>query len=108
LAFAEELGHRVGVALENAILFEAAHAAVKIRDEFLSIASHELRTPITALQLQLQMEARKQPDERLSHAFQVSLKQVTRLSALIDDLLDVSRIQRGKLSCEFADCDLSE
>lgn len=89
--------------------------AVKARDEFLSIASHELRTPITSLKLQLQMLRRgvnpadnKVPaSERLARTLDLSVNQIDRLTLLVNDLLDVSRIESGKLTYAFAEEDLS-
>jgi PAS domain S-box-containing protein len=111
----EELGRRVGASVENALLYEAARKAIVVRDEFLSIASHELKTPITSLRLQLQL-AQKQlrPDlnqipspERLSKTFKVSIDQVDRLTHLIEDLLDVTRIQAGRVSFNLARVNLT-
>jgi len=51
---AEELARRAAAAVENARLFRAAREAVAVRDEFLSIAGHELNSPLAALQLQIQ------------------------------------------------------
>lgn len=82
--------------------------ALKSRDEFLSIASHELRTPLTSLKIQLQMTERgikqqgiEYPPEKLMKVIDVSLNQVNRLTTLVDDLLDVSRIELGKLTNRF-------
>jgi len=72
---------------------DAAERSVRVRDEFLSIASHELRTPITTLQLRLQSLGRDVTSEKLDS----SLRQTRRLIALVDNLLDVSRIGRGQL-----------
>jgi signal transduction histidine kinase len=77
--------------------------AIKARDQFLSIASHELKTPLTSLKLQLQMARRKwkelvEQDPRLMKVFTTSLAQVDRLTSLVEDLLDVSRIKTGKMS----------
>lgn len=93
-------------ALHRSQLFEDARKAVQARDEFLSIASHELKTPLTPLKLQLQGLERKVKRENLqaipvaqiSKIIQSSDKQISRLARLIEDLLDVSRIQAGKLN----------
>jgi GAF domain-containing protein len=58
LATMEEFARRAGIAIDNALLYESAQQAIKVRDEFLSIASHELKTPLTSLQLQAQIRQR--------------------------------------------------
>lgn len=82
--------------------------------EFLTIASHELKTPMTSLRIQLQMAIRnlantgKAPSaEKLRKVLDTSALQVDRLTRLIEDLLDVSRIQSGKLSFHLELVDLS-
>lgn len=115
-AFAEELGFRAGMTIENALLFEQANVAIAARDEFLSIASHELKTPITSLKLQLQLTKKSmsiEPSglptaERFDRLMSVSIVQVERLTRLVEDLLDVARIQAGKISFEFEETNLSE
>lgn len=116
LALAEELGRRAGIAIENAALYEAAQRAIRTRDEFISIASHELKTPITSLKLQLQITRRAtNPEtgmlptpEKLAKVLDGAQTQINRLTKLVDDLLDVSRIESGKLSFNFEILDLSE
>jgi signal transduction histidine kinase len=106
LATAEELGLRAGIAIENARLFEQAQQAVQARSEFLSIASHELKTPITSLKLQLQLARSRldpekglaPPPEKMAKTLDASLVQINRLVGLIENLLDVSRIEAGKIS----------
>jgi len=86
-------------------LFLEAQNAIRARDEFLSIASHELKTPLTSLKLQLQMALRGvDPEknlvpspEKLAKVLKIFNEQVNRLTNLIEDLLDVSRISAGKL-----------
>ncbi len=115
LALAEDLGRRAGIAIENALLYSAAQSAIRARDEFVSIASHELKTPITSLKMQLQMmlrginvEKNQVPSpEKLLKALTSSTKQIDRLTVLIEDLLDVTRIETGKLTYKFEKVDLS-
>lgn len=84
-------------------LYSKAQEAIKLRDTFLSVASHELKTPITTLQLQFQMidrMIRKKdliPRQELEKPFIRMLGQLKRLTLLIDDLLDVTRINSGKM-----------
>src|SRR5205823_1551518 len=113
LNFAQDLARRVGLALENARLFQQARAAIQAREEFLSVAAHELRTPITSLRGQVQLMIRqlssdKEPDPaRLKRAFQVMEDQSNKLARLIAQLLDVSRLQAGKLLLECETVDLT-
>jgi signal transduction histidine kinase len=93
-----------------------ARLAVQARDEFLSIASHELKTPLTALKLQLNMykvlARRGLPAEafiaKTSQLFEQSSSQVDRLSRLVEELLDVSQINNGKLNLHLESFDLCE
>ncbi len=90
--------------------------AVRTRDEFLSIASHELRTPLTPLKLQVQSfisnirkkTIKEMPDERLQRMGDTCDRALTRLITLIDNLLDVSRINSGKLNLSMEDVNLQE
>ncbi|WP_223641770.1 GAF domain-containing protein [Corallococcus sp. EGB] len=112
VTMAEELALRVSVALENARLFHDAQSAVRLRDEFLSVASHELKTPLTSLILQHNLlgralEAAGTPGP-VTGRLGTAQRQVLRLTALVDNLLDVSRLSLGKLSLERAEVDLSQ
>jgi signal transduction histidine kinase len=89
----------------NAKLAEALH----VRDEFLSIASHELKTPLTSLRLQLELLSRRfgkpgPPPPQIAAA----QRQEQRLEALISELLDVTRIRAGKFALKRGVVDLSE
>ncbi|HVK67959.1 MAG TPA: PAS domain-containing protein, partial [Polyangium sp.] len=79
----------------------SAEEAVRLRDDFLSVASHELRTPLTSLQLAIQSLgqrlARGMDPERVRASVALSGRQIKRLATLVDMLLDVSRIQAGRL-----------
>ncbi|MGN6394944.1 MAG: ATP-binding protein [Mucilaginibacter sp.] len=75
---------------------------VKQKDEFLSIASHELKTPITSMKAFLQvLERMKLPNEQAANFIVKATRQVNRLSALVTDLLDVSSLQAGKMKFYF-------
>jgi PAS domain S-box-containing protein len=116
VAVAEEIASRAGTAIENAKLYEGIRKAVQSRDEFLSIASHELKTPLTALKLQLEFARRQvKPEQNIAPApdkiarmLDTSGAQVDRLVLLVDDLLDVSRIEAGKLNFSFESVDLAK
>ncbi|SEL24826.1 PAS domain S-box-containing protein [Stigmatella aurantiaca] len=105
--FLGELAHRVALSVENARLYREAQEAIQLRDEFLSIASHELKTPLTPLSLKLQMlsrEVKRQPDSPLRRSVEdylvIGMRQVKKLSELVSDLLDVTRIAGGRLRLE--------
>lgn len=116
LVMAEDLGRRAGTALENAALYIQAQDAVRARDEFLSIASHELKTPLTPLKLQTQSLRRAltlgilqtPQSEKVARMLDSSDRQITRISRLIDDLLDISRISSGKMQLTFEEFRLIE
>ena len=90
--------------------------AIKTRDEFLSIASHELRTPLTPLKLQIQslrLHVQKQSltqltQERLERMTETCDRAISRLVGLVDNLLDVSRINTGRIILNYENFDLVE
>ncbi len=115
LAAAEDLARRAALSVDNARLYRDAQRAVRLRDEFLSIASHELKTPLTPLVLKLrvltrELEARCEPSlaQRLLGHLDVCRRQVKRLSELVDGLLDVSHLSAGRLRIEREAVDLAE
>jgi signal transduction histidine kinase len=114
LVLAEELGRRAGIALDNARLYMEATDAIKARDEFLSIAGHELKTPLAAMSLQVHgllrlYERGEAPTAaRAIERLQKTVAQTGRLGKLIDQLLDVSRITSGRLKLEPEQVDLLE
>lgn len=90
--------------------------AINSRDEFLSIISHELKTPLTSLKLQNQTAMRKiqkgkiddLSTDKLSILFDKNESQINRVIRLVDDMLDLTRIQSGKFSYNFIRCDLHD
>lgn len=99
---------------EKLLKKEKAHVAA--RDDFLSIASHELKTPLTSLKLQSQVMMRsikRNDPDALSHEKVTTLirqidTQTTRLTRLVDDMLDISRIRTGRLKMEMDNVDVCE
>jgi two-component system sensor kinase FixL len=99
---------------ERALLWGKAQQEVRERDEFLSIASHELRTPVTALQLQLQLLQRTAGRATAGLPGGLASKLVTlerqcrRIGVLVNELLDVSRLRLGRLHLRLEELDLVE
>ncbi|MDY7226201.1 GAF domain-containing protein [Hyalangium rubrum] len=114
LALAQELGRQAALTFDNARLYQEAQQAIRLREEFLSVASHELKTPISALQLQVQSllsTLSRSPSgptpERLRRSLETVQRQVHRQTQLINELLDVSRISAGRLQLQIEALELS-
>lgn len=101
---------QLAVAVENAGLLRQTQAALRSRDEFMSIASHELRTPLAPLKMSLGMIERKLEDGAPVELPLVARakRQVDRISGLIRELLEASRAELGKLSISPAPLDLAQ
>lgn len=95
---------------EERVRLAQAQEALRLRDEFLSIASHELKTPLTALQLQLQgiLDRAEGLDERVATKVTKAARAGARLGDLIESLLDVSRIATGAITLDPETFDLVE
>lgn len=117
---AEALADRAGPALQNAQLWSNLQERVvreqqaqRVKDDFLSVVSHELRTPLTSIQgysqlLEARLRAERGSSKEMAHV-RVILSQVMRMRRLVDDLLDVNRIDRsGGVSIEPVDFDLAD
>ncbi len=88
-----------------------AEGAVQLRDDFLSIASHELKTPVTAISTSAQLMERqlqRMPvhNDRLTQLVDVQMRQTKRLKLLIEGMLDVSRIETGHFAVNRAPFDV--
>ncbi|MFL5785309.1 MAG: PAS domain S-box protein [Bacteriovoracaceae bacterium] len=110
-----EVAYRLGHAMENSILYHQSLEAIRARDEFLSVASHELKTPLQSLILQNEMRKRMiqkgDPEavspENLTRVLDLDRRQLKRINRLIDDMLDISRIRNSKLSIQKEAFDLA-
>ncbi|HEY9282981.1 MAG TPA: PAS domain S-box protein, partial [Pyrinomonadaceae bacterium] len=98
LPFVEDLAHRAALAIENARLYREAQEVNRLKDEFLATLSHELRTPLTAVLGWTRLLGTGQLDAETSkRAMETIERNAQSQVQLIDDILDVSRIIRGKL-----------
>jgi len=96
-------------AQEEQLRLAHAEEAVRLRDEFLSIAAHELRTPLSAVQLQLQalLERPDGMEPRVRAKIERACRSGERLVALVDALMDVSRISSGSFTLNPTQFDLT-
>ncbi|HVK65166.1 MAG TPA: GAF domain-containing sensor histidine kinase, partial [Polyangium sp.] len=108
LELATELARRAAISIDNARLYRDAQGAIRLRDEILSIASHELNTPMTSLKLDVQTLKRvtAQSGDPLPSSLTRVERQVKKLARLIEELLDVTRITTGRLHLQIEDVDL--
>jgi PAS domain S-box-containing protein len=111
VAVAEDLAYRAALGLENTRLYQDARAAIRTRDDFLSIAAHELKTPVTSLMgysqmLQRRLEGQPAMSERDLRALRVIREQTERLAKLVASLLDISRIETGHFALDRRPLDL--
>jgi signal transduction histidine kinase len=109
---AESYARIAALSEEQGRLYREEQEAVRRRDDFLSIAAHELKTPLTSLQLHIQgLQAQlrspeRVPPERLATKLESANLQTQRLGRLVNDLLDISRIAQGQLHIKREDVDL--
>jgi PAS domain S-box-containing protein len=109
LALAEDLASRAGIAIENAALLAALREADRRKDEFLAMLAHELRNPLAPIRNAAQIIRLKGPPApEMQWAREVIDRQVDQLNRLVDDLLDVSRITRGKIELRRARISLED
>lgn len=106
---AETLAGMLAVALERAALFEDLNLALRVREEFLNLAAHELKTPLTTLKGYVQLLDRRSDrgiDER--RLIESLNSQSNRMGRLVETLLDVSQLQSGSLVLHSTPVDLRE
>lgn len=112
----EGLAPQAAIAIDNARLYEEAKKAIATREEFLSIASHELKTPITSMQLQFQAAAKMiagknkmvYQADMVEKRVTTAIRQLSRMTKLIEDMLDSSRIAMNKFQLNRQSFDLAK
>ena len=97
---------QAAISLDNSMLFEQVKSLSDKKDEFIAVASHELKTPLTTIKGYLQVLSRKQTDPMSTHFIDKSLNQVNKLNTLVEDLLNMSRTEAGKLDFQWETLDL--
>jgi PAS domain S-box-containing protein len=102
VALAEDIGRRAAVAIDNANLYRTLQAADQRKDEFLAMLAHELRNPLAPIRAAADLLALAPNTVNLSGIAGVLARQVGHMTALVDDLLDVSRVTRGSIELDRA------
>jgi PAS domain S-box-containing protein len=95
---ARDISEQLSLQEEKARLYNQIKALNDKKDEFIGLASHELKTPLTSISGYLQIMDKIVKEEKAKQFLAKTLQQVKKLSALVNDLLDVSKIEAGKLS----------
>ncbi|MFO0576471.1 MAG: histidine kinase dimerization/phospho-acceptor domain-containing protein [Polyangia bacterium] len=100
---AEELGRRCALFIKNARLHEAERHAIQIRDDILGIVAHDLRNPLNSICLHLNLLLRRRGDSdgRWTQPAEMIRSAALRMDRIIQDLLDVVRLESGGLSIEL-------
>lgn len=97
---------QAAVSLDNSRLFEQVKSLSDKKDEFIALASHELKTPLTTIKGYLQVLSKREQDNLSDLFLNKSLNQVDKLNTLVEDLLNMSRIESGRLDFNIEAFDL--
>ena len=103
----EAAARRIGLALDRIQLYREAQEANRLKDEFLGTLSHELRTPLNAIYGWARILRTRQLDEKTAHAVDVIERNAEAQIRLIEEVLDVSRIIRGKMTLAMEPVDVA-
>jgi signal transduction histidine kinase len=108
LPLADDLACRAGIAIDNALLVRDIKEGDRRKDEFLAMLSHELRNPLAPIRNAVEIMRMAGPLHTEMHwARDMIDRQLRLLNRLVDDLLDVSRITRGKIQLRFEPVDVA-
>ncbi|MEZ5739152.1 MAG: PAS domain S-box protein [Burkholderiaceae bacterium] len=106
-ALAKEIARRTAIALDNANLYESLRQADQRKDTFLATLAHELRNPLAPIHnVAAILPAIKNDPARIEAVAQMIGRQATQMARLIDDLMDISRINLGKVTLQLEVCSL--
>jgi predicted ATPase/signal transduction histidine kinase len=109
LELAEEVARRAALAIDNARLYRQAQQALRARDEFLAIAAHEIRGPLTAIHMSVQgIRRSKVPAQSEPKLLDIIEREDRRLAGFVGELLELGRIRSGSFRVECEPVDLSQ
>jgi signal transduction histidine kinase len=97
VARAEDIARRLGMAIDNALLYREAQRAARLREEVLAVVAHDLRSPLSTILMRAEMLARGTAPPGTPEAI---VRTTQRLNRLISDLLDAASIDAGRLPLE--------
>jgi PAS domain S-box-containing protein len=100
LEIAQGLADRAAMAIENARLFREAERAIHLREDVLAVVSHDLRNPLSTINMSTELLINKAPETAARKQLETILRASGRMERLIGDLLDMASIQAGRLSVE--------
>jgi PAS domain S-box-containing protein len=101
IEFLESIGTQVALSIENSRLYNKAQSAIKLREEILAIVSHDLRNPLSTIQLASQLLPKIADDKNKILTFSEKiLRSTDQMKRMIEDLMDFAKIQEGNLSIE--------
>jgi PAS domain S-box-containing protein len=106
VALAEELGRRAATMILNADLFDAIEKTNRSKDQFIATLGHELRQPLGALTMAVSLLRETATSDNSLRVWNVANRQLHHVSRLVDDLLDLTRIDRGKIVLQRRALDL--
>ena len=101
VALAEDFAHRAAIAIENARLYDQAREADRRKDEFLAMLAHELRNPLAPIRNAVEILRMVELGSGPAKALNAIDRQASHMARLVDDLLDISRLMRGKIQLRF-------
>jgi signal transduction histidine kinase/CheY-like chemotaxis protein len=108
LALTEELARRAALAVDNARLYHESQEASRAKDRILAVLGHELRTPLTPVLAAVSARLETESDPEIAAELEMIRRNIGLEARLIDDLLDISRIERGRLHLELEVVDVHE
>jgi signal transduction histidine kinase/DNA-binding NarL/FixJ family response regulator len=103
LELVQELARRASLAVDNALLYLEAQRATRARDEVLAVVAHDLRNPLGTIEMASSFLIEQSTDAQARRHLEIVHRSATRMNQMIHDLLDVTRIESGRLALELVE-----